>query len=129
VANRLIHRVAKIKVEVAATYLACRHPRTPWYAKAVALAVLAYAFSPLDLIPDPVPVLGHLDDLVLIPLGIALVRWLIPKIVWEECRNRARGESVGKVRGTAWAAILIVTAWLLLAAAVLSWALRLFHRP
>ena len=78
------------KTETHALYLAYRDPRTPWFAKAVAAGVLAYALSPLDLIPDCIPVLGYLDDLVLIPLGVAVLRRLIPADVLDDCRRRAR---------------------------------------
>jgi uncharacterized membrane protein YkvA (DUF1232 family) len=80
----------QIKSEVYAIYLACRDPRTPWYAKMLAACVTGYAFSPVDLIPDFIPVLGYLDDLLLVPLGIALVRKLIPPDVLAECRRKAR---------------------------------------
>ena len=61
-----------------ALYFAMRDPRVPWYAKALAGCIVAHAFSPIDLIPDPIPVLGYLDDLVLIPLGVLVVRHMIP---------------------------------------------------
>ena len=80
-------RARAFKREVRAVYLAMRDPRTPWYARLLAGAVVAYAFSPIDLIPDPIPVLGYLDDLVLLPLGIALALKLIPAQVMAECRQ------------------------------------------
>lgn len=79
----------RLKREVHALYLASKDRRVPWYARALAVAVVAYAFSPIDLIPDPIPVLGYLDDLVLVPLGIALVIRLIPADVLRDCRARA----------------------------------------
>ena len=78
-----------LKQEVYALYLVSKDRRVPWYARAVAVAVVAYAFSPIDLIPDPIPVLGYLDDLILIPLGIALVIKLIPAEVMQDCREKA----------------------------------------
>ncbi|OIQ95504.1 hypothetical protein GALL_224730 [mine drainage metagenome] len=78
-----------IKRDVYAVWLAARDPRTPWFAKALALAVAAYAVSPIDLIPDFIPVLGYLDDLVIVPLGILLVVRLIPPEVMEEHREAA----------------------------------------
>ena len=81
----------KLKRETAALYYACRDPRVPWYAKTVALVVVAYALSPIDLIPDFIPILGYLDDLVLVPLGISLALRLIPPVVMEECMHRAAG--------------------------------------
>ena len=80
-------RARAFKREVRAVYLAMHDPRTPWYARLLAGAVVAYAFSPIDLIPDPIPVLGYLDDLVLLPLGIALALKLIPAQVMAECRQ------------------------------------------
>jgi uncharacterized membrane protein YkvA (DUF1232 family) len=82
-------RARKLKQEVYALYFASKDPRVPWHARVVAVAVVAYAFSPIDLIPDPIPVLGYLDDLILIPLGIALVIKLIPAEVLQDCREKA----------------------------------------
>lgn len=87
--ERLKTSVRHLKREVYALYLAMRHPLTPWYAKAMAAVVVVYAVSPIDLIPDPVPVLGYLDDIILVPLGVWVVRRLIPKAVFEECRTQA----------------------------------------
>ncbi len=75
--------------EVYALYFAVRDPRVPWYAKALAGSIAAYAFSPIELIPHFIPVLGYIDDLILIPLGVLLVRRLIPGPVLSECRARA----------------------------------------
>ena len=82
-------RVRALKKETFALYLACRHPRVPWYAKALALIVVGYALSPIDLIPDFIPILGYLDDMVLIPLGIMIVIRMIPAEVLAECRQKA----------------------------------------
>ena len=112
-------RALKLRREVYALYFACRDPRVPWYAKALAVAVVAYAFSPIDLIPDFIPVLGYLDDLVLIPLGVIAVRAMIPPAVLAECRERAR-RMEGKPRN--WlAAAIIVAVWLALATAAIYW--------
>jgi uncharacterized membrane protein YkvA (DUF1232 family) len=105
----------RLRREVYALYLACRDPRVPWYAKAVAAGVVAYAFSPIDLIPDFIPVLGYLDELVLLPLGVLAVRAMIPEPVMTECRTRADaafrdGNPVSRV-----GAVIIVAIWLLLA--------------
>jgi len=72
-----------------AVELAMRHPETPWYAKAVGGATLLYAISPIDLIPDFLPGIGHLDDLLLVPLGLWLTFRMVPKPVWTECREKA----------------------------------------
>lgn len=74
----------KLKQNLFVLYLSYKDPRTPWYAKAVAICVVAYAFSPIDLIPDFIPILGYLDDLVIVPLGILLALKLIPSIIIQE---------------------------------------------
>lgn len=113
--SRWIQLAQRLKRELVALYLAARDPRTPWYAKALAGLVVAYAFSPLDLIPDPIPILGHLDDLLLLPLGIWLVLRLIPPGVMDECRSRAKARE-GERRPANWlAAGVIVLLWLLAA--------------
>ena len=93
-----------------ALYLAARDPRVPWYAKALAMAVAAYALSPIDLIPDFIPVLGYLDDLVIVPLGILLVIALIPDALMAEFRARAATLSA-KPRSTT-AAVVVVLIWI-----------------
>jgi uncharacterized membrane protein YkvA (DUF1232 family) len=118
----------KLKRETYALYLAYRDPRTPWVARLFSALVVAYAFSPIDLIPDPIPVLGYLDDLILIPLGIYLAVKMIPPEVLEECREQsesvmAQGKPVNRV-----AAAVIVAIWLLLAFAVALVAYRVFQR-
>ena len=91
-------RVQALKLETWAVYLACRDPRTPWTARLVALCVVGYALSPIDLVPDFIPVLGYLDDLILVPLGLALALRMIPRPILDECRERARQElSQGKL--------------------------------
>ena len=112
-------RARESRREVYALYFACRDPRVPWYVKALALAVVAYAFSPIDLIPDFIPVLGYLDDLVLVPLGAMAVRAMVPAHVMADCRERAR-RLEGRPRN--WiAAGVIVTIWLALAVAGWRW--------
>lgn len=107
-----------LKREVFALYLAYRDPRVPWYARLFVGVVVAYAFSPIDLIPDPIPVLGYLDDLVLIPLGIAIAINLIPAQVLSESRaESARAMAAGKPVNRV-AAAVIVAIWLTLAALV-----------
>jgi uncharacterized membrane protein YkvA (DUF1232 family) len=108
--RRLRSRAVALKFEAYALYLAVRHPRTPWYARAVAAAVVAYAFSPLDLIPDFIPVLGYLDDLILVPLGFALALKLVPESVKSECRQRAQAMSTRPVSRIG--AAFIIAVWL-----------------
>jgi uncharacterized membrane protein YkvA (DUF1232 family) len=105
----------RLRRETYALYLAYRDPRVPWYAKAVAAAVVAYALSPIDLVPDFVPVLGYLDDLILVPLGIALARRMIPQDVLDRCRDRARVD-LEQDKPINWlAAAVVVALWLLVA--------------
>jgi uncharacterized membrane protein YkvA (DUF1232 family) len=107
-----------LKQELYAIYLAQKDPRVPWYTKVLAACVVGYAFSPIDLIPDPIPVLGYLDDLILIPLGVALVVKLIPVEVLEECRQRAR-EVDSQTKPRNWVAGgIIILIWLALAVLV-----------
>ena len=89
----LKEKAKSIKKEINALYLAYKSPKTPWYAKVLAAVVVGYALSPIDLIPDFIPVLGYLDDLVIIPLGIKLAIKLIPAEVMEECRKNAEQKS------------------------------------
>lgn len=126
--TRWRHRVRQLKAETYALYLAYRDPRVKWHARLFAAGVVAYAFSPIDLIPDPIPVLGYLDDLVLIPLGIALALKMIPAEVMAECRARA-GEVMRQGRPTnRVAAAVIVMIWLALAALAIAWVAHLVGR-
>jgi uncharacterized membrane protein YkvA (DUF1232 family) len=106
----------QLKSETYALYLAYRDPRAPWYAKLFAALVVGYAFSPIDLIPDSIPVLGYLDDLILVPLGVALAVRMIPEDVLSESRQKAR-EMVekGERPVSRAAATVIVVLWLALA--------------
>ena len=115
------HRVQQLKVETYALYLACRDPRTPWYAKLLAAGVVAYAVSPVDLIPDFIPVLGLLDDLVIVPLGTLLAIKMVPKEVMAECREKARNamEPSASKRTRCLVAASVVAIWCLLAALVI----------
>ncbi len=107
------HKARQLKVETYAIYLAYKDPRVPWYAKAWIAVVVAYAFSPIDLIPDFIPVLGYLDDLILLPLGVALALRLIPRAVMDECREKA-AELLDQKRPVNWTAgVLIIAIWLL----------------
>ncbi len=108
--RRLRSWAREIKVDVHALYLAARDPRVPWPAKAVAAAVAAYALSPIDLIPDFIPVLGYLDDLVIVPLGILLAVRMVPDHLMAEHRAAAaKSEATPRSRA---AALLIVAVWL-----------------
>ena len=113
-------RIRGLNLEVAALALAMRRPDVPWYAKALGVAVIAYALSPIDLIPDFIPVLGLLDDLLLVPLGILAVRALVPPGVLGECRAEA-AKGVLRPR-TGWiAAVVIVAVWGVVLGGLLRW--------
>src|SRR5262245_18834770 len=103
--------VRSIKRDAYALYLAGRDPRTPWYAKALAVCVAGYALSPIDLIPDFIPVLGYLDDAIIVPLGILAVVKMIPPEVMAESRTAA---ALKADRPVSWvAAIVVATIWTL----------------
>jgi uncharacterized membrane protein YkvA (DUF1232 family) len=108
-----LDRVRALRREALALWYAARDPRTPWYAKAIALVVVGYAFSPLDLIPDFVPVLGPLDDLLIVAGGVYVLLRIIPDEVLAEARERAH-EAEGEPRNW-FVAVLVVVAYVLLA--------------
>ena len=89
--SKLTDRAKKLKTDIPAVFLALKEKRTPWYAKIIAAVVVIYALSPIDLIPDFIPVLGYLDDLVILPVLIALCIKYIPKDIFDDCRKRAEG--------------------------------------
>ncbi|HEU4620767.1 MAG TPA: DUF1232 domain-containing protein [Burkholderiaceae bacterium] len=119
--SSLRSRVAGLKTEVLALYFAARDPRTPRLARWWIVLVVAYALSPIDLIPDFIPVLGLLDDLVLVPIGIAIALKLVPPQVLAESRVRAR-ERVGTVKHAGRVAAFVIAAlWLAVVFAVVYW--------
>ncbi|MDF2612400.1 MAG: hypothetical protein K0S71_186 [Clostridia bacterium] len=103
--------VRKLKGEVAALYLAYKRRDVPFYAKAAAIIVVGYALSPIDLIPDFIPILGYLDDLILLPLGIWLAVKLIPENIMDECRTRAEGMFQDRKPKMRAAAVIIILVW------------------
>jgi uncharacterized membrane protein YkvA (DUF1232 family) len=105
-------KVENLKREVYALFLASKDPRVPWYAKVLMALIIGYAICPIDLVPDFIPVLGQLDDLVIVPAGIALVLKMIPKNVMEECRRKVRDEPFDtKMK---WVVVfIIVSIWVL----------------
>lgn len=107
-----------LKRDIHAIYLAARDPRVPWYAKALALAVAAYALSPIDLIPDFIPVIGYLDDLLIVPAGLWLAVRLIPQDVMAEYRQRAAAQAALPTSKAG--AFAVIAIWLL-ATAVAGW--------
>ena len=113
-----------LKTETLALYFAVRDPRTPWYAKALGACVVAYALSPIDLIPDFIPVIGYLDDIIIVPAGLWAVRRLIPPHVLAEARERAAS---AEVRRSWKAAAVIVAIWIgavVLTGVVVWWVVR-----
>ncbi len=105
-------KVKQLKTEVIVLYFAFKDRRTPWYAKALIAVIIAYALSPVDLIPDFIPVLGYLDDLILVPAGIYLAIKLVPKEILEEHRQKAGTRSIDS-RAKWIASAVIVVIWLL----------------
>jgi len=102
----------RLKSETYALYLAYRDPRVPWYAKLFAALVLAYAFSPIDLIPDFIPVIGYVDDLAIVPAGVAVALRMIPADVMEEARTSA-ADAMNSGKPVNWfMAAIIVLIWL-----------------
>jgi uncharacterized membrane protein YkvA (DUF1232 family) len=124
--EKLKQRARHLKSETFALYLASRDPRTPWYAKLFVAGIVAYALSPIDLIPDFVPVLGYLDDLILIPLSITLAIKMVPDCVLAECRARAQETVQQGKPGSRVTGAVIVVIWLLLAALCAVWVYEAF---
>ncbi|MGE0256904.1 MAG: YkvA family protein [Alphaproteobacteria bacterium] len=111
--GRLASWARGMRRDALALYFAWGHPRVPWYAKGLALAVAAYALSPIDLVPDFIPVLGYLDDLIIVPLGVLVVARLIPAEVMAELRQRAEVTMAGRAGRVA--AAVIIAVWMLVA--------------
>ncbi|MCX7708309.1 MAG: YkvA family protein [Clostridia bacterium] len=118
-AKTLKARARQLKLETAALFLACKRPDIPWYAKLFILIVVGYALSPIDLIPDFVPVLGYLDDLLLIPLGISLAIKLIPPEIMEACRLQAKDLFKNGKPKNYIAAFVIILLWILVLGSIL----------
>lgn len=116
-AARLLLWARSVRQDVHALYLAARDPRVPWYVKAIAIGVVAYALSPIDLIPDFIPVLGLLDDAILVPLAIKAMVRLIPPEIMDEHRAAA---AASQPRTSRAGAAIIIAAWIA-CAALLAW--------
>ena len=110
----LKQKTKELKTEIYALYLAYKDPRVSWYKKAFLVLIIAYAINPLDLIPDFIPILGYLDDLIIIPLGIYLALKMIPKEILVECREKAKNEPI-KMKARWVIAAIIIFIWLILA--------------
>src|SRR5216683_4026416 len=122
--SSLKQRARHLKSETLVLWFAARHPGTPWYAKLLVAGIVAYALSPIDLIPDFIPVLGYVDDLILIPLGIVLAIRMIPGPILEECRAQAQERMASARPVSRFAALVIVGVWLAAAALCALWAYR-----
>jgi uncharacterized membrane protein YkvA (DUF1232 family) len=127
--SSLKQRARHLKSETLALWLAARHPGTPWYAKLLVVGIVAYALSPIDLIPDFVPVLGYLDDLILIPLGIVLAVRIIPRPIMEECRAQAQEMTASAQTASRVAGIIIVGVWVAVGTLGATWAYRSWLSP
>ncbi len=119
-------RARQLSSQTYALYLAYRHPRTPWYAKVFAALIVGYVFSPIDPIPDFIPGVGLLDEIVVVPVGVLFATKMIPTDVIEECRDKAREVAEGEKPVSRVAAGVVVAIWLLCAALAVFLALRVF---
>ena len=119
-------RARRLSAQAYALYLAYRHPRTPWYAKVFAALIVGYVFSPIDPIPDFIPGVGLLDEMVVVPIGVLLAAKMIPPDVFEECREKAREVAEGEKPVSQIAAVVIVAVWVLCVALAVLLALRVF---
>jgi uncharacterized membrane protein YkvA (DUF1232 family) len=119
-------RARQLSAQTYTLYLAYRHPRTPWYAKVFAALIVGYVFSPIDPIPDFIPGVGLLDEMVVIPIGVLFATEMIPRDVFEECREKAREVAEGKKPVSRVAAGVVVAVWLLCVALAVFLALRVF---
>lgn len=118
-------RAAQLDRELRVLAAALAHRQTPWYARLVALLTVAYAVSPFDLLPDWIPILGQLDDLVVIPIGVRIFLALVPEPILLECRERAQGQWDRWTRAIYWGVAALAVLWLVLLALVVWWVVRL----
>jgi|SRR3712207_1869918 uncharacterized membrane protein YkvA (DUF1232 family) len=119
-------RARQLSAQTYALYLAYRDPRTPWYAKVFAALVVGYVFSPIDPIPDWIPAVGLLDEMVVVPIGVLVAAKMIPPQVMEESREKAREVAEGEKPINRVAAVVVVAVWLLCAALAVFLAVRVF---
>jgi uncharacterized membrane protein YkvA (DUF1232 family) len=114
--KKLREKTRNLNTEIYALYLAYKHPRVTWVARLVIALTIGYALSPIDLIPDFIPVFGFLDDLLIVPAGIALSIRLIPADVLKECREKAASEFSGNKPNVRYTWLVVVFTWLLILA-------------
>jgi len=123
--ERLKHTARQIKIDIVALMHAMKDSRTPWYAKVFVGFIIGYALSPIDLIPDFIPIIGYLDDLILLPIAIVLAIKLIPQEAMSDARLHAQHSKPNNT-SLAWlAALVIIAIWLLISALVLKWFMTL----
>jgi uncharacterized membrane protein YkvA (DUF1232 family) len=127
IVQALKQKAANLRTETYTLYLASRDPRVPWYAKAFMVAVVGYALSPIDLIPDFIPVVGYLDDLIIVPAGVVIALRMIPEDVLEDCRARVEREGISS-RAKWVAAAVITLVWLFALYLLLRFLFGLFAR-
>jgi uncharacterized membrane protein YkvA (DUF1232 family) len=119
-------RARQLSAQTYALYLAYRHPRTPWYAKVFAALIVGYVFSPIDPIPDFIPGVGLLDEMVVVPIAVLLAAKMIPRQVMEECREKSQEMAKGEKPVSRVAAVIVVAVWLLCVALAAFLATRVF---
>jgi uncharacterized membrane protein YkvA (DUF1232 family) len=119
-------RTRQLSAQTYALYLAYRHPRTPWYVKIFAALIVGYVFSPIDPIPDFIPGVGLLDEMVIVPIGVLIAAKMIPRWVMEECQTKAQEVAKGEKPVNRVAAVIVVAAWLLCVALAAFVATRVF---
>jgi uncharacterized membrane protein YkvA (DUF1232 family) len=120
-------RARQLSAQTYALYLAYRHPKTPWYAKVFAALIVGYVFSPIDPIPDFIPGVGLLDEIVVVPIGVWIAARMVPRDVLEECQEKARAVAQGEKPVSRMAAVVVVAIWLLCVALAVFLAARVLH--
>jgi uncharacterized membrane protein YkvA (DUF1232 family) len=121
----LKEKAAALKKQTLALYFAMRDTRVPWYAKVWVALVVAYAFSPIDLIPDFIPIIGYLDDLIIVPIGVYLALRMIPAQVMQECREKAEQQLEQANPQYRWVGVIVIAIWIVVILLVIFWGARL----
>jgi uncharacterized membrane protein YkvA (DUF1232 family) len=120
-------KAAELKKQTLALYFAFQDPRVPWFAKGLMILVVAYAFSPIDFIPDFIPVLGYLDDLIIVPLGVYLAIRLVPVQVMQECQAKAEREMAQDLPQFKWMGMIVVAIWVLMILLIILWLAKVLN--
>ena len=119
-------RARQLSAQTYTLYLAYRHPKTPWYAKLLAALIVGYVFSPIDPIPDFIPGVGLLDEMVVVPIGVWMATKMVPQVVLEECQEKASAVAQGEKPVSCVAAVVVVGVWLVCVALAVFLALCVF---